>query len=120
MCGLGLKLPAPPCLEDKLNDSTFALIKRSLKRLNRHRLLRSRSKLFCQECNKVRQVTDYFASGESLMDCGHRRPAFLLDENVAQEFQKETEARTARRELVGYMAPTAGGNVHQYVEEVAA
>ena len=103
-----------------MNDSTFALIKRSLKRLNRHCLLRSRSKLFCRECNKLRQVTDYFASGESLLDCGHRRPAFLLDENVAQEFQKETEARTARRELVGYAAPTAGGHRRRFVEDIEA
>ena len=102
-----------------INDSTFLLLRDSLRRLNRHRLLRTHAKLFCSKCNRLRQVTDYFASGESLMDCGHRRPAFLLDENVAQEFQKETEARTARREIVGYAAPTAGGHVHQYVEEVA-
>ena len=102
-----------------MNDSTFRLLRDSLRRLNRTRLLRTQAKLFCSECNGLRQVTDYFASGEGLMDCGHRRPAFLLDENVAQEFQKETEARTARREIVGYAAPTAGGHVHQYVEEVA-
>ena len=67
----------------------------------------------------MRTVRDYFASGESLLDCGHRRPAFFLPENVAQEFQKEIETRAARREIVGYAAPTAGGHVHQYVEEVA-
>ena len=119
MCGLGLTLPAPPFLEDKLNDSTFALIKRSLKRLNRHRLLGSRSKLMCFECKAMRRVTDHFASGESLLDCQHRRPAFLLDQRVAQEFQRETEARKARREILGHGQPTAGGHIHKFVEEVA-
>lgn len=67
----------------------------------------------------MRTVRDYFASGESLLDCGHRRPAFFLPENVAQEFKDEVAARSVRREIVGYAAPTAGGHVHQYVEEVA-
>jgi hypothetical protein len=67
----------------------------------------------------MRTVRDYFASGESLLDCGHRRPAFFLPEKVAQEFKDEVAARSVRREIVGYAAPTAGGHVHQYVEEVA-
>jgi hypothetical protein len=103
-----------------MNDSTFHLLRDSLRRLNRTRLLRTQAKLFCSECNGLRQVTDYFASGEALLDCGHRRPAFLLDENVAQAFQKETEARTARRELVGYAAPTAGGHRRRFVEDIEA
>lgn len=101
-----------------VNQSTFVLLRDSLRRLNRTRLLRSQAKLFCSECKALSQVTDYFPSGESLLDCGHRRPAFLLDENVAQEFQKETEARTARRELVGYAAPTAGGHRRRFVEDI--
>ena len=102
-----------------MNDSTFILVRDSLRKLNRTRLLRSQAKLFCPECSKLRQVTDYFVSGESLLDCGHRRPAFFLPDNVAQEFKNEVTARETRREIVGYAAPTAGGHVHQYVEEVA-
>ena len=106
-------------LEDQLNESTFKLLRSSLRGLKRVRLLRLGTRLYCHECRVMRTVRDYFASGESLLDCDHRRPAFFLPENVAQEFQKEIETRAARREIVGYAAPTAGGHVHQYVEEVA-
>jgi|SRR5579862_704621 len=116
MCGPGLNLPAPPFLEDKLNDSTFALIKRSVNRLNRHRLLRSHLKLMCFECKAMRWVTDYFASGEALLDCQHRRPAFFLDDTVAQKFKAEVEARTVRREVLGFCRPTAGGHVRRFEE----
>jgi hypothetical protein len=71
----------------------------------------------------LRQVTDYFASGETVLDCQHRRPAFLLDENVAREFQSEVEARTVRREVLGHSRPTAGGFIRTFeedVEEIAA
>jgi len=115
----GAILPAT-FLEDKLNDSTFALIKRSLNRLNRHRLLRSHLKLMCFECKAMRCVTDHFASGESLLDCQHRRPAFLLDKTVAQEFQSEVEARKARREILGFCQPTTGGHVRRFEESEAA
>lgn len=116
MCGLGLKLQAPPFLEDKLNDSTFALIKRSLNRLNRHRLLRSHLKLMCFECKAMRCVMDYFASGESLLDCQHRRPAFFLDTKVAEEFEAEVAERKIRREIVGFCQPTAGGHIRRFEE----
>lgn len=102
-----------------MNDSTFILLRDSLRKLNRTRLLRTQAKLFCSECNRLRQVTDYFASGDSLLDCGHRRPAFFLPDKIAQEFKDEVGARTVRRELVGHSRPTAGGHVHQYVEDIA-
>jgi hypothetical protein len=101
-----------------MNDSTFRLLRDSLRRLNRTRLLRTQAKLFCSECNRPTQVTDYFASGDSLMDCGHRRPAFLLDENVAREFQSEIEQRQIRREVLGHSRPTAGGHVRTFIEDV--
>jgi hypothetical protein len=101
-----------------VNQSTFVLLRDSLRRLNRTRLLRSQAKLFCSECKALRQVTDYFVSGEALLDCGHRRPAFFLDTKVAKELQSEVEARTVRREVCGYAAPTAGGFIRTFEEDI--
>lgn len=101
-----------------MNSSTFVLLRDSLRRLNRTRLLRSQAKLFCQTCNRLRQVSDYFACGEALLDCKHRRPAFFLDDTVAQEFKDEVEARTVRREVLGHCHPTAGGFIRTFEEEI--
>jgi len=66
----------------------------------------------------MRRVTDFFRSGEALLDCGHRRPAFFLDDAVAKDFQSEIEQRKRRKEILGYAAPTAGGRIHRYEENV--
>jgi hypothetical protein len=103
-----------------VNDSTFCLVRDSLRRLNRTRLLRTQAKLFCLECNGLRQVTDYFASGESLLDCGHRRPAFFVSADTARDFQDEVEQRQIRKEVLGHSRPTAGGFIRTFEEEIAA
>ena len=101
-----------------INDSTFRLIKDSLRGMRRLRLLRLGTKLLCHECNGLRRVTDFFRSGEALLDCGHRRPAFFLDDAVAKEFKDEVEARKARREVFGFCQPTAGGYRRRFIEDI--
>jgi hypothetical protein len=109
-----------PFLEDQLNESTFKLLRSSLRGLKRVRLLRLGTRLYCHECRVMRTVRDYFASGEAVLDCQHRRPAFFLDEGVARDFQSEIEQRKIRKEILGYAAPTAGGRIHRYEENVEA
>lgn len=99
-----------------MNDSTFSLLRSSLRGLKRLRLLRLGTRLYCFECRTLNRITDYFASGDCLLSCQHRRPAFLLDENVAQEFQAEVAARTVRREVLGHSKPTAGGFIRTFEE----
>lgn len=45
---------------------------------NRHYLLRTATKLLRRECGSLQLVTDYFANGEALLACHHRRDAGLL------------------------------------------
>ena len=101
-----------------MNDSTFKLLRSTLRGMKRIRLLRLETKLRCFECNELRRITDYFASGEALLDCQHRRPAFFLDTKVAQDFQTEVEARKIRKEILGFCQPTHNGAVRTFVENM--
>jgi hypothetical protein len=100
-----------------VNDSTFGLLRDTIRKLNRHRLLRLRSKLYCMTCKELKRVTDHFPSGESLLECQHRRQAFLLDKSVSESF--EAEAKTRRRLVAGRCLPNAGGTVQTFVEDVS-
>jgi hypothetical protein len=117
-CGVEGDFGPYPFLEDQLNESTFKLLRSSLRGLKRVRLLRLGTRLYCHECRVMRTVRDYFTSGESLLDCGHRRPAFFLPDNIAQEFKDEIEQRQIRREVLGHSRPNAGGYVRTFIEDV--
>lgn len=67
----------------------------------------------------VQDVRDFFPSKQVLLSCGCRRDCFLRTTEEIREFDKADHERTVRRELVGHSRPTAGGHVHQYVEDIA-
>jgi hypothetical protein len=77
-----------------MNESTVRLVKGSQQNQNRHYLLASEVALLCRECNKVRRVADYFASGEAKLECSHRRPiSFRKPEDVTSYEAAVTEAK---------------------------
>ena len=80
-----------------MNASTLRLVKQTKENQNRHYLLATKTRLYCRECEEVRQVTDLFPNGEVKLKCGHRRPlAFRKTDDIAAydaalaESQKKT------------------------------
>lgn len=104
----------------ELNESTYTLVKNSFRRVNRLRLLRLHSKLYCGVCQKARRVTDFFSGIDvAALECGHRRPIFNRTPEEITAYEAEKARREARQELVGFCQPTAGGHVHRFEEEAA-
>jgi hypothetical protein len=67
-----------------MNASTLRLVKQTQENQNRHYLLATKTRLYCRECEEVRQVIDLFPNGEVKLKCGHRRPlGFRKPEDVA-------------------------------------
>jgi hypothetical protein len=74
-----------------MNSSTFSFIGQTLKNTNRIALLRSRARLFCAQCQTLQTVTDFFPSGEALLECKHRRS--VIDPVVGAEYEREMQKR---------------------------
>jgi hypothetical protein len=70
---------------------------RSIKTKNlpvtRYGLLTSQSKFWCSSCQAIRVVVDYFANGQTKLDCGHRRK---MDVTLAQSVAVATEVACPR------------------------
>ena len=97
------------------NNSTFALVTKSLKGLTRHRLLRSNAKAYCTT-HGLQTIRDLYPNHEVLLVCGCRRNCHNRKLEDIAAFDAEVELRKLRREIVGHSNPTAGGHVHKYEE----
>jgi len=53
--------------------SPAGALRRLLSSMNRHFLLKTRTALWCAECQSVVRCRDVFPSHEALLVCGHRR-----------------------------------------------
>jgi hypothetical protein len=81
-----------------MNDSTFQLVRTTLKSFNRLSLLRSKSSLRCAE-HGVQRITDVFPSREVLLACGCRRQSSLRSDSEVVAFDAESRERQRRRRV---------------------
>ena len=100
-----------------MNPSTYQLVTKSLRGLNRTRLLRTKAKAYCTG-HGLQEIRDLFPNREVLLACGCRRTCHNRKPEDIAAFEKEVEARKARKELVGHCQPTSGGFVRTFEENL--
>jgi hypothetical protein len=81
-----------------MNESTFQLVRRTLKTFNRLSLLRSKSSLRCHR-HGVQRITDAFSNREVLLACGCRRQSSLRSHSEVAAFDAEARERQRRRRI---------------------
>lgn len=102
-----------------MNDSSFRAVTSWLKRVNRLRLLRLRSKLWCETCRETRRVADFFGGSDvAVLECGHRRPVFKRTQGEISAYENAARENAARRQVVGKNSPTHNGYVRTFVGDM--
>jgi hypothetical protein len=81
-----------------MNESTFQLVRRTLKSFNRLSLLRSKSSLQCAG-HGVQRIADAFPNGDVLLACGCRRQFSLRSDSAVVAFDAEARERQRRRRV---------------------
>ena len=73
-----------------MNNSTLAMVTKTLTRWNRLALLHTKTALWCKTHQQVERVLDRFPNGECKLSCGCRRATFNRsdDEIAAYEVAK--------------------------------
>ena len=85
-----------------MNESSFQFVRQSLRGLNRLRLLRLRTRIYCPECEELRRVADFFAGSDIVaLDCGHRRAVFTRKPEDVAAYNTAVTKHTGTR-LVGW------------------
>ncbi len=91
-----------------MNESTLAMVTKTLGRGNRLALLHKRTAIFCFECREMRRLTDYFqgATNPCLLECKHRRKLFNRSDLEIKAYEAEKQSRDARKQVLGSNNPS--------------
>jgi hypothetical protein len=81
-----------------MNESTFQLVRQTLKNFSRLSLLRTNAKLNCT-VHGVQAVSDVFPSRHVLLACGCRRQSSLRTDLEVAVFDAESRERQRRRRV---------------------
>lgn len=102
-----------------MNPSTYQFVTKSLRRLNRTRVLRSNAKAYCT-IHGLQTIRDLYPNHEVLLACGCRRTCHNRKPEDVEAYDIASREQEARKQIVGKNHVNANGYVVTYVEDLEA